>query len=351
MKKKLSLFLVLVLLVSVFAGCSGKGTDSDVDGNVDGGGEKKTKIAFLTDPVGTQVFLSNMVDALKDKEDEYNYETIVVECPDTASFEENARALMLEDVDFVIGSDWQAADAIEMLADEYPDKADYAIIDTVIDKDNVKSISFREQEGAYLIGVMAAMVTEEDDNLFGQVCVSQGPGSFKWRYGFAEGVKSLKPDAKFIFNYIGDYNDPAKAKEFAIQQYKQGASFINAAAAGGDQGVFEAALENGFYTSGQDVDLTTPDNPYIVSCQIKDTYNTLSYLIDKYFSDDWNTDNEVWGLSDGTIGAVHITHESDSPISDKLTEEDIKELKQVAEDIKSGKIDLTDMPNEEDYDM
>ena len=39
--------------------------------------------------------------------------------------------------------------------------------------------------------------------------------------------------------------------------------FINSAAAGGDSGTFEAAKEKGFYTSGQDVDLTDPENPYI----------------------------------------------------------------------------------------
>ena len=58
---------------------------------------------------------------------------------------------------------------------------------------------------------------------------------------------------------------------------------------------FEAAKEKGFYTSGQDVDLTTPDNPYIVTSQIKDTYATVSYLVEKYFTEgEWIVDNETW---------------------------------------------------------
>ena len=166
-----------------------------------------------------------------------------------------------------------------------------------------------------------------------------------------EGAKSIKPDSKFVFNYTGSFNEPAKAKEFAIQQYEQGARFINAAAAGGDKGVFEAALEKGFYTSGQDIDLTNPDNKYIVSSQIKDSYATVQYLVKQFMEqgDNWKSDNEEWGLEEGTIGAVYVTHESKNPRSDRLTDEDIAKLKEAAEKIKSGELDLKTLPKEEDY--
>ena len=178
---------------------------------------------------------------------------------------------------------------------------------------------------------------------------SQGPSSFKWRWGYMEGVKSEKPDSKFIFNYVGSYNDPAKAKEYAIQQYEQGCQFINSAAAGGDKGVFEAAKEKHFFTSGQDVDLTTPDNPWVVTSQIKDTYATMQYLLDQYFSDKWTTDNESLGIAEGAIGAVFVTHDTKNPRNEKLTDEDVKILKDTAEKIKNKEIDLSVVPDEESY--
>ena len=195
------------------------------------------------------------------------------------------------------------------------------------------------------------MVTEPDETTFGGVHVNQGIGSWKWRYGFMEGVKQIKPDSNFVFNYTGSFNEPAKAKEFAIQQYEQGARFINAAAAGGDKGVFEAALEKNFYTSGQDVDLTNPDNEYIVSSQIKDTYATIQYLVKQYMEqgEDWTPENEEWGLEEGTIGAVHVTHDSENPRSERLTDENIEMLKEAAEKIKSGELDLKILPAEETY--
>lgn len=343
MKRKISILLVLVMLLGTFAAC-GK---TDEGGKTGKEGSKK-KIALLTETAGTQVFLLDMINSLKDNQEKYGYEAIISECPDNAAFENNCRSLVQEGVDLIIGGGWKAGEAINKVATEFPDKTNYAIIDSVLEAENVKCITYREQEGAYLVGILAAMVMDDDKNVIGSVNVSQGEGSWKWRWGLMEGAKTVKKDAKFLFNYTGDYNEPAKAKEFAIQQFEQGAQFINAACAGGDKGVFEAAKEKGFYTSGQDIDLTTPDNPNIVSCQLKDTYATTEYLV-KQFMEKWTTDNEEWGLAEGAIGVVHITHKSKNPITDRLSEDELKKLKQTAEDIKSGKLNLNNMPKEEEY--
>ncbi len=378
MKKLLAMLLVLVMALSLVA-CGGEeakeepkeekkedvkeetkdeakdeekdeAKDEEKDEDMDMPGKGK-KVALILDVAATNPFLLDMINAVKDGAEKYGYEANIVECADTAAYEDNARALIEEGVDFLIGGGWQAGEPVSKMADEFPEKADYAVIDVTVESPNVKCISFREQEGAYLIGKMAALVTKEDDMTFGGVHVFEGPGSFKWRYGFMEGVKSVKPEAKFIFNYVGSFNDPAKSKEFAIQQFEQGCAFVNAASALGDSGVFEAALEKEFFTSGQDIDKTNPDNPFVISCQIKDTYASTEKLIADYFSKEWNTDNEVYGLEDGTIGAVHVTHESVNPMHEVFTEEVIGELKQAAEDIRTGKIDLSEMPEEADYEQ
>lgn len=173
----------------------------------------KKKVALVCDVAGTQVFILDMIDGLKASAEKHGFEVVIAECADAAAYEDNCRAMVEEGADLIIGGSWQAADAISKVATEFPDKADYALIDSEVDAENVKCISFREQEGAYLIGKIAGMVTDDDADTFGAVHVSQGPSSFKWRWGYMEGVKSEKPDVKFIFNYVGSYNDPAKAKE------------------------------------------------------------------------------------------------------------------------------------------
>lgn len=339
----------LSLAMALMTGCgaSEKPAAEKTTAEKDAGAKKK--VALVCDVAGTQVFILDMIDGLKASAEKHGFEVVIAECADAAAYEDNCRAMVEEGADLIIGGSWQAADAISKVATEFPDKADYALIDSEVDVDNVKCISFREQEGAYLIGKIAGMVTDDDADTFGAVHVSQGPSSFKWRWGYMEGVKSEKPDSKFIFNYVGSYNDPAKAKEYAIQQYEQGCQFINSAAAGGDKGVFEAAKEKHFFTSGQDVDLTTPDSPWVVTSQIKDTYATMQYLLDQYFSDKWTTDNESLGIAEGAIGAVFVTHDTKNPRNEKLTDEDVKILKDTAEKIKNKEIDLSVVPDEESY--
>ena len=334
MKKTLAMLLALAMSLSLLTGCGSKKDDAPAADNSDAAagettGEAKPgegmKIALVCDKVGTQVFLTQMVEAL------------------------NIRALVAEEYDLIIGGGWQSGDAVNKVATEYPDAAHYALIDSEVEAENVKCISYREQEGAYLIGALAALTTDGESHKYGAVHVNEGPGSWKWRYGYMEGVKSIDPDAEFVFNYTGSYSDPAKAKELAIQQYEQGCVFINSAAAGGDSGTFEAAKEKGFYTSGQDVDLTDPENPYIVSSQIKDTYQSVWNLIDEFFSGNYTDENSVWGVAEGTIGAVYVTHDSPNPRSERLSDDDIAQLKQIAEDIRTGALDLTNYPTEEEY--
>ena len=358
MKKTLAMLLALAMSLSLLTGCGSKKDDAPAADNSDAAagettGEAKPgegmKIALVCDKVGTQVFLTQMVEALNEAADKYGFEATVAECADSAAFEDNIRALVAEEYDLIIGGGWQSGDAVNKVATEYPDAAHYALIDSEVEAENVKCISYREQEGAYLIGALAALTTDGESHKYGAVHVNEGPGSWKYRYGYMEGVKSIDPDAQFVFNYTNSYSDPAKAKELAIQQYEQGCLFINGAAAAGDSGVFEAAKEKGFYTSGQDIDETDAANPYIVSSQLKDTYQTMLNLIDEFFSGSWTTDNTAWGVSEGTIGAVHVTHDSENPRTDRLTDEEIATLQQVAEDIRSGKLNLIDYPTEEEY--
>ncbi len=310
---------------------------------------EKKKVALICDVAGTQVFILDMIDGFKKSAEKHGFEPIVAECGDAGAFEDQMRAILEEGVDLMIGGGWQATDGIQKMATEFPDKADYAIIDVPVEAENVKCITFREQEGAYLIGKVAALSSPEDQKMFGGVHVFDGPGSFKWRWGFMEGVKSVNPEAEFIFNFTGSFNDPAKAKELALQQYEQGCAFINGASAGGDKGVFEAAKEKEFFTSGQDIDLTTPDNPFVITSQLKNTGATMEKLLDDYFAPGWTTENETYGIKEGAIGAVYVTADSETPRNPILTDDDIKVLKEAADKIVSGEIDLSVVPDEATY--
>jgi basic membrane protein A len=152
----------------------------------------------------------------------------------------------------VAGFSWAAA--LEKVAAEYPDTK-FAIIDMVVTgKPNVKSIVFKEQEGSYVAGVMAAIAAKS--NKVGFVGGMDIPLIHKFACGYIGGVKSVKPDAQVFEAYTGSdpsaWNDPVKGGEITKSQISQGADVVYHAAGGTGVGVLQAAAEAGKLGIGVD---------------------------------------------------------------------------------------------------
>ena len=143
----------------------------------------------------------------------------------------------------VVGFSWAAA--LEKVAKEFPDTK-FAIVDMVVaGQPNVKSIVFKEQEGSYLAGVMAAIAAKS--NKVGFVGGMDIPLIHKFACGYVGGVKSVKPDAEVFQAYTGSdpsaWNDPVKGGEITKSQISQGADVVYHAAGGTGVGVLQAAAE------------------------------------------------------------------------------------------------------------
>ena len=282
----------------------------------------------------------------------YGYELSVMECSDTDEWQSNYRAAVAEGYDLIVGVGWQSAEYANEMATEYPDAAKYAVIDTDAGSDNVMSMAYNEEQAAYLMGVMAGYAFPNEET-YGYVGCFDGAGSFKYRWGFAEGVKSVNPDAKFLFNFTNSYSDTTQAFEFAKQHAAAGATYIFGGAAACNEGIFQAALElaetgTKIYSIAQDADCTTETNPYILSAQLKNTGVTMGFILDAYFNDSMTMGLTEQKLADGAIGATHITNPGAYLNSEILTEEVIANCQAVVEKIVSGELVLT-MPAEADY--
>lgn len=351
MKRIMATIMAVTMMIGLLAGC---GNDAPAK---DGEGKKETKrIAMISDPVGVNPFLTQVVDQLKamKESDEYNIEYSVIECSDDTAWGENIRASVEEGYDLIIGVGWQAADPLAAVAKQFPDKAQYVCIDTVCDADNVKSYIFKPEEAAFLIGAIAASIAEEQGQPmgpFGGVHVNPGEGSWPWRYGYMAGAREINPELQltdFIFNYTKSYTDAPLAKELALQQAAQNCVFINAASAVADYGTFEAAMEKQFYTSGQDADMTTPDNPYIVTTQVKYTGKVTEMAVKEFLEGGIQPGVVELGLKEGAVGAVYITDDGINPRSEVLSDQIVDHVKELAEKIVSGELEVK-LPNEADY--
>lgn len=149
------------------------------------------------------------------------------------------------------GFSWAAA--LEKVAPEYPD-IKFAIIDMVVDKPNVKSVVFKEQEGSYLVGVLAGMASKTKTVSF--IGGMDIPLIHKFACGYIGGAKSTGPDVKVLEAYTGTtpdaWNDPVKGGEIAKSQFDQGSDVVYHAAGGTGVGVLQAAADAGKLGIGVD---------------------------------------------------------------------------------------------------
>ncbi|HWK14404.1 MAG TPA: BMP family ABC transporter substrate-binding protein [Rhizobiaceae bacterium] len=149
------------------------------------------------------------------------------------------------------GFNWAAA--LEKVAPQFPDTK-FTIIDMVVEQPNVQSVVFKEQEGSYLVGILAAMASKT--GTVGFVGGMQVPLIGKFECGYVGGVKAAKADAKVLRNYTGDtpaaWNDPTRGAEITNNQISQGADVIYHAAGGTGVGVLQAAADAGKLGIGVD---------------------------------------------------------------------------------------------------
>jgi len=138
------------------------------------------------------------------------------------------------------------ASALEEVAADYPDTK-FQIIDMVVDAPNVRSIVFSEEQGSYLVGMLAAMASET--NTVGFIGGMDIPLIRNFACGYAQGVKAANPEATVIANMTGTtpaaWNDPVKGSELTQAQIAQGADVVYAAAGGTGVGVLQTDLSNG----------------------------------------------------------------------------------------------------------
>ena len=143
--------------------------------------------------------------------------------------------------------------ALATVAPEFPD-TNFVIVDSVVEGDNVRSVVFNEQEGSYLVGVLAAMASES--GVVGFVGGMDIPLIQKFSCGYAQGVLATNPDATVIANMTGTtgaaWNDPVRGGELTMGQIESGADVVYHAAGGTGRGVLQAAADAGILGIGVD---------------------------------------------------------------------------------------------------
>jgi basic membrane protein A len=181
----------------------------------------------------------------------------------------------------IVAVGFTQASALEKVAAEFPD-VKFAIIDAVVDKPNVRSIVFKEQEGSFLVGLMAALASKTGK--IGFVGGMDIPLIRKFACGYVEGAKYAKPGIEVMQNMTGTtgaaWNDPVKGGELAKSQMDRGADVVYHAAGGTGLGVLRAAADAGKLGIGVDSNQDGLFPGHVLTSMLKRvdvaTYNTFT---------------------------------------------------------------------------
>ena len=176
-----------------------------------------------------------------------------LEMQNEAQREQALRQLAEDGANPIVMTGFAFGDVLNIVAPDYPDTK-FAIIDMVVDQPNVKSVVFTEDQGSYLVGMMAGMASKT--GTVGFVGGMDIPLIRRFGCGYAQGVMAANPAAKVILNMTGTdpsaWNNPVKGAEIAKSQQAQGADVIYAAAGGTGVGVLQAAADMNILSIGVD---------------------------------------------------------------------------------------------------
>jgi basic membrane protein A len=278
-----------------------------------------------------------------------------VEPGNPTSIEPAMRAFAERGYDLVIGVGFAQGPIMQSVARDYPN-IHFAIIDGVIFEDdgktpkaNVASLVFKEHEGSYLVGMIAARTTKT--NKLGFVGGMDIGLIHRFEKGFEEGARSINPNIEVIQNYVGvtdaAWNNPGKGKEIALAQINKGADVIFTAAGNSGLGAFDAVEQYGkaadgratHFVIGVDSNQNCVKPGFVLTSMVKRVdnavYDIVKTVVDRKFAGGFH----VFGLESDGVGFAFGPNDCNK---DLIPAEVRQEVDQAKKKIIAGQIKVTD---------
>jgi basic membrane protein A len=242
-----------------------------------------------------------------------------IEPGDGSDREGGLRSLAAEGMDLVVGVGFIFTDDLTAIANEYPDVA-FAGVDYALSTDakgnvispppNLAAIKFREEEGSFLVGALAALVGRSKK--LGFVGGMDIPLIHKFEAGYRAGVKHVCADCQVIAQYAGvtpeAFRNPGRGKELAISQYTQGVNVIFHASGSTGLGVFEAARDRDKLAIGVDADQWAEAPGHVLTSMVKGVDVAVYETIERVKNGTFRGGISQFGLAENGVGYVYDEH-------------------------------------------
>jgi basic membrane protein A len=268
---------------------------------------KKVGLVMATGGLGDKSFNDISYAGVMKAQEELGIEFDYVETTAIAEYEGYQRDFAMSgEYELIICIGFDQADALTIIAGEYPDQK-FAIVDMVVFMPNVASLVFAENEGSFLVGVAAGLMTETDK--VGFVGGMDIPLIQNFFVGYEAGAKWANPDVEVLTPvFVGAWADPTKGKELATTLIELGADAIYSAAGKSGLGALEGAHEHEVYGFGVDA-CQCYLYPEILASMTKRVDVAVYQMIVSALTGTFEAGIYAGGLSDQWVGLCRLPEE------------------------------------------
>ena len=232
--------------------------------------------------------------------------------------------------DLVIDLEFSTYDAVKTAAPQFP-STQWMTPNFTSLAANDTGYLFNEQDGSYLAGALAALVTQDSkvpgitpSKTIGAIGGVKAVGIDKFLVGYAQGARDIDSGMKVLINYSNGFGDPAKGKQLADAMFSQGANIVYQVAGGTGTGVIQAAQTANKYAIGVDSDQDAIAPGHVLTSMIKRTdfavYDSINRLVCGKLK---GGDTINLGLKEGAVGLSQMKFTKNvipSKYLDKVTE-------------------------------
>jgi basic membrane protein A len=285
-------------------------------------GEEKIRVAlYINGTLGDKSFFDSAHRGVEKAAADFGITTKTIEGTyEQANWEPDITQLAEGEWDIVIAGTWQLVDYLQAIAPKHQDKV-FITYDTAVDYStgdvgNVYSILYAQNEGSFLVGALAAMVTTSDmpkanpEKVVGFLGGMDIPVINDFKVGYSQGAQYIDPDVKVLVSYANSFSDSAKGKELVLAQYEQGADIAFNVAGQTGIGLLDAAKDKDRYAIGVDSDqylLYKDSDPEmaanIVVSMMKNVDDSLYRAIKLHLEGNLPVgEAEVLGIAEGGVG-------------------------------------------------
>src|ERR1700681_500171 len=299
--------LLTLAVVSTCVGCAGKQSASGA-----------VRIGMVTDVggLGDRSFNDSAYAVLVRAKNDLHVDTTVLQSRSAADYQINMTVLANKEYDEIFAIGFLMARDVTEVSERYPQRH-FSIIDAVVDQPNVTSVTFKEEEGSFLAGALAAMTTKTKTIAFlGGIDI---PLLRKFEAGYAAGAREIDPSVKVLVKYVGSFEDVASGKELAGVQFDQGADIIYVAAGKAGLGAIDQVKRRAnAFVIGVDSDQDSIAPGKILTSMVKRVDIGVFRVSQQAAAHKPRPAHLTLGLKEGGVGLTDFTYTKSVVTPDKI---------------------------------